>query len=339
MSISEHIKNTKELDSKGRCLHFDSGNQCDNIIAAHSIQKSGQLKHIAENNHVMRVNSSLGALIKNEGKPSISKVGWNKASTFNGFCKKHDNDLFKPIDEHSLLPNSYQIMLYAYRCLCREYFVKENSRDLAKEYANDSRTKSPMTMGNSEGTDKGFNTLKYHKQAFDASLENGSYDDIVYVCFSSDDAWHIQFSGLFYPDFDFMGRGLQDLGNLDHHWDLVTFFTAPMSTGWAFVLAWHKNSHEACSIFTSSLAESMQNGKKVEDSLFRLGISCCENHAFRPSWWDGLTKEDKNRILAVVQDLMHPLMPIRPNYLANGLEGIASWSYDKVHPSANSHNK
>src|SRR5574337_1945141 len=50
----------------------------------------------------------------------------NKVSTFLGFCKYHDNNLFKPIDDQYLIPTDQQVLLYAYRSLSRELFVKEN---------------------------------------------------------------------------------------------------------------------------------------------------------------------------------------------------------------------
>jgi hypothetical protein len=58
-----------------------------------------------------------------EVKPK--KIGINKATTFYGFCQHHDNKLFELIDNYPLKPDKQQMALYAYRCLCREYFFKK----------------------------------------------------------------------------------------------------------------------------------------------------------------------------------------------------------------------
>lgn len=46
--IGEHLKEMKSLSQKGRCLHFEAGERCNRFVDAHSIQRSGQLKKIAE---------------------------------------------------------------------------------------------------------------------------------------------------------------------------------------------------------------------------------------------------------------------------------------------------
>lgn len=330
MFASEYIKKMKELEENGRCLHFDSGERCNQIIGAHSIQKSGQLKSIIENNHVTHIDPRMGSLIKNDGVLSATKISWKKVSTFNGFCQNHDNELFEPIDNVSLAPNERQVMLYAYRCLCREYFVKENSCLLAKKYYDDPKIVSSILKPHYEGTKYGFLNLKSHKNDFDKSLSNNSYRDITYVCFISEDNWHAQFSGVLYPDVDFIGNKLQNLADLERKLDLITFFTAPIGKGRAFVFAWHKSSDDACRQLLSSLTESIHSGSKTEDNIFRFSVSCCENHAFRTSWWNGLKEEKRNNILNRVNLMAAPGVPIPSTYLSNGLEGVASWSFGKV---------
>lgn len=122
-----HQAAMKQQARKGRCLHFSDGLQCNEIISAHSIQKRGQLGLIAESDHVYRLNADLSTLKETGGKPLPKKIGVNRASTFPGMCKQHDNKLFSPIDDRPLAIDHHQVALYAYRSICREYFVKENA--------------------------------------------------------------------------------------------------------------------------------------------------------------------------------------------------------------------
>ncbi|TPQ25920.1 hypothetical protein, partial [Methylomonas koyamae] len=125
--LKDYIGEIKRQTNRGRCLHYLNGERCNEIISAHSIQKKGQLSLIAEDGHVYRLSTDQAILQRTGGVPDFKKVGVNRASTFLGFCKHHDNKLFERIDNFSLGPAKEQIALYAYRCLCREYFVKENA--------------------------------------------------------------------------------------------------------------------------------------------------------------------------------------------------------------------
>jgi len=332
MSLSEYIKNMNELNQQGRCLHFDSGEQCNQIISAHSIQKSGQLKNIIENNHVMHIDPRVGSMIKNKGKLSASLISWNKVSTFNGFCQKHDNEIFAPIDDYNLIPTDKQIMLYAYRSLCKGLYAKENAYQLLQNYITDPSLSLYYSMLEQfyEGTKLGLNNLRTHKQCFDNSLSNKKYDDIVYVCFMSNDTWNTQFSGVLYPEFDFLGNQIQDIGNPKKKCDLITFFTAPTGEGWAFIFAWHKSSNKTCYQLLASLAEAIHRGHKIEDCIFRFSIASCETHAFRPSWWESLPKQTKDEILSLAKTMTEPNTPIPNTCISKGLEDVASWSFPEV---------
>lgn len=330
MNFLDEIKRQKNI---GRCLHYDSGQRCNEIINAHSIQRKHLADDVAVNGHAYRINADYKTLKNNEDKVGISKIGIRKLSTFLGFCKKHDNDIFEDIDNFPLIPTDKQIMLYAYRCLCREYFVKENALNTCKNYLKNNSVKEDIEIiikAHMRGTENGFNSLKYHKGEFVRSLKNKSYSDIEYVAFLSTDKPIIYFSGILYPDFNFMGDPLQNLARTNSTFQLITFFSAPTIDGWAYVFAWHKSSSEICKKYLQSLATSIHEGKNYSDTLFRHIISCCENHAISPLWWDDLEEEQKKEVLSRVQLMLHPTTPIPPDYLSYGLEGIATWSFPKV---------
>ncbi len=120
------LNEQKKQRNRGRCLHYDVEHRCREIINAHSIQKSGLLSTISQNGHVYTLATEMSDLRKNSGIPEYKKKGINKVSTFLGFCKYHDNILFKPIDDQYLIPTDHQVLLYAFRSLARELFVKEN---------------------------------------------------------------------------------------------------------------------------------------------------------------------------------------------------------------------
>lgn len=337
MNLSaDFLNESKRNESRGRCLHYESGEQCNKIINAHSIQKSNQLGVIAEESHVYRFTSDFSTMRKNNGRPSPKKIGLKKVSTFSGFCKKHDNDLFKPIDDVILEPNEEQVALYAYRCMCREFFVKQNAEttiDSLRNHPDLSKEQKNILLSSLAGHSLAFHRLKYHKEYYDRALSEKKHEEFEYITFESKSPWNLQLSGVLYPEYDFQGKKLQDLADLGSPLDFITFFTAPTSLGWSFNICWHGSSNETCFNLVESLRTSVSKGEKLQDALFRFSISCCENHAFRVSWWNSLADSAKAEIMSRVELVTDLEIPIPESYLSQGLEGIADWEFEHVYTS------
>lgn len=51
-------------------------------------------------------------------------VGLKQASTFTGFCGRHDDVTFAPLEKRPFEGTDEQIFLLAYRVLCLELFLK-----------------------------------------------------------------------------------------------------------------------------------------------------------------------------------------------------------------------
>lgn len=334
LNLSDFINNQRKFSLQGRCLHYDSGARCSQIIRAHSIQKNQALTAIAVNALVYVLDSQIGTLRKTHGRILYKKESINKVSTFLGFCGKHDNSLFEPIDNSPLLPADEQVLLYAYRSLCREVFVKENAYRFLKDFlsqVNDDLSIRTLVSNMMLGTAVGLKNLMAHKQAFDESLRKRAFKDIKYVIFVSNDKPFVAFSGLIWPDFDFMGRPLQAIADTRSNVELITFCSAPMTDGkWGFLFAWHQTSSKISVDYMRSLATMMHDKSPLDDMLFRLIVRNCENHAFSPEWWEHLEENKKEEIVAAISLMANPFEGISPDYLKSGLEGIAKWSFDNV---------
>lgn len=334
MSLSGNFQlEMKRQSTCGRCLHFANGDRCSETISAHSIQKSGQLSSIAEDGHVYQLTADLSILKRTNGRPEPKKVGVNRVSTFAGFCKTHDNDLFKLINRSPLSPTHEQITLYAYRSICREYFVKENAVRLLKNFEVHPEldvSVRGMLSASLKGQSIGLSGLMHHKAQYDLALETGSFSDFEYIVFFANSNPSLALSGVLYPDFDFSGNPLQRLGSESKVLDLVTFFTAPASRGWVYCFAWHLSSHTSCESLIRSLRAYVAGGGKIEDALLRFSVSCCENHAFRISWWDKLPPVKRTALLDRFLLMTAPHISFPPTYLNEGCEHIAEWKIEHV---------
>ena len=192
-------------------------------------------------------------------------------------------------------------------------------------------TRKSFLKSSHVGHSLGLAGIEHHKKYYDDALLHARYEEFEYTCFTTQAACPLQLSGNMYPDYDFEGKKLQDLGNWSSPLALVSFFTAPTRDGWAFCFAWHASSGYVCVPFIQSLASSIHDGQRIEDALLRFAFACCENHAFRISWWDGLSDLAKQHIVEKMVLLLDPNTPIPPNYLSAGCEGFAKWSFEYVH--------
>lgn len=332
--ISKFIDFQKKLSRKGRCLHFENGHRCNEIIRAHSIQRNQSLSDIADNGHVYKISSNIGSLKRNKGRLTYEKYGINKVSTFLGFCKKHDNELFEPIDNSLLIPTDQQVLLYSYRSLCRELFVSENALELMNGQLAEGIEQlaiNNLFSGYVSGKSFGLNNLKRHKEYYDKSLVSKSYSDIKYIVFISKQKPIIAFSGIFYPDFDFLGRQLQNLGDQTRDLQLITFCSAPKENGWAYLFAWHETSSKVCVEFMRSIATMIhKDADSLNDHLFRLAMTNCENLAISPEWWDKLDGDKKEKITDRATSMADIFSITEQAYLMEGLEGISNWQFEKV---------
>ena len=104
MKPGERMSHLYRKFQKGYCSHPSaSPNNCsDKIVRAHTVQRRGGIAAIAEKGHVISAKSAAQDLVKNHGAFVPRKVGVRSASTFMGFCKKHDNSMFHPVEKPSV---------------------------------------------------------------------------------------------------------------------------------------------------------------------------------------------------------------------------------------------
>lgn len=222
---SKHIKSKKTCSVK----NLFSGECSSNIINAHTISKSGSLKEISENGHVMGTKPSLSSLIKSEGKLTLEKVGINKASTFTGFCSVHDKNIFSPLEDEEIKLSDKQLFLLAYRGFCRELFCKEQSKDTASLIKKSDRGQDQMMQTIIQGIGSAFDSgvdlairdLEYIKKEMDLILVAEDYSKIKHCIFEFDSKPKILVSAMITPEMDFHGNALQKLGLQDEVYEYI----------------------------------------------------------------------------------------------------------------------
>ena len=74
---------------------------------------------------------------KSNASISMSKRGTGYASTFKGFCNKHDTEVFTPIEQHLYTMSEEQNFLFAYRAFVYEYSKRLEENCFHSEIKND----------------------------------------------------------------------------------------------------------------------------------------------------------------------------------------------------------
>ncbi len=146
-------------------------------IHAHSIPNSTVLDRLSHEGHVIM--PQLKLKMPPPAEIEFKRVGRNNATTFTGLCSKHDNDIFRPIDEAIPdLANNEHLFLLAYRAVLREYHdVLQNALRFQSTY------QKRVEVGLSSGTepcDFGMFATAHLCNAFEC-YEYKRYFDLAYL--------------------------------------------------------------------------------------------------------------------------------------------------------------
>ncbi|MFV1534866.1 SEC-C metal-binding domain-containing protein [Phaeobacter sp. JH209B] len=290
---------------KGYCAYPASLSRdpcSDTIIKAHTIQKAGGLAAIAESNHVLTVKPVMSELIKTKGNPQPRKIGVKLASVFPGFCSKHDNDLFEPIEGKTLNFTKESAFLFSYRAVAYERFAKEAQQrfmlslreaDAGMPFQKQAALQQ-FIQGNLFGIEIGMRDVQKWKAQFDEKLLSSSTDQFHFAAVRFDRILPIVACGAFHPEFDCTGLPLQKLGQDRVELDQIALTVTTFDSQTVVVFGWIGNQEgPARSLVNSFLA--IEDSRKA-DALVRLLFIHTDNLFLRPSWWEGLPESSQKAL-------------------------------------------
>jgi hypothetical protein len=258
-------------------------------------------KFIAEDGHVVQVKVTahvdpVGLLAKPE------RVGINKATTFAGFCSKHDNDLFSPLESSAFDFESRQIALLAYRAVCRELYAKDAeiaAADALRNYV----SVNPDIPGFTEKDSRhqimrlarinARTNLADAKDRFAAMLSDQKL--LRYYGVKFEDSPVYLNSVAFLPEWDFDGTRLQDLSFIAE-FKPICFSAWAAGNHAAAVFSWHASADDMCIPFVSSLRRCKSD--RLANRLLSMAFEVSDNVVFQRDWWESLRERDRQRLVA-----------------------------------------
>ncbi len=195
----EQIKQLKEYNkirslyrnsaSVKDCFYYDKRSCSSTIVRAHSLQRQGPFLVLEKIEGEQRFIFSHTDIDFTENGQDFKKLGRLNASTFTGFCKKHDTELFKEIenDYNSIDINSDKhCFLLTYRAYAQSYHAKVEELKLWQ--TDDEKTKNALHFRYKEDDIKriietlklGISDLMRTKKQIDHAIENNDYGIFEY---------------------------------------------------------------------------------------------------------------------------------------------------------------
>lgn len=310
----EASKRFRQAFSTKICLAPDAGkNKCRGKISrAHTVPKVS-LKQIARNGHVYSFIPSLEKRKENQGRLVLELLGINKASTFTGFCARHDNAIFAPLEKKAFSGTSEQCFLLGYRALSMELYKKRAA--IKATPSADQSMEPTFTQIYKIGLYAGAEETSQCKSRYDNILENGDFNTVEGYIIEFEAPPPVMCSGTVYPEQDFKGVELQDISNLSITPSLISFASFHGGKHGVVAFSWLSESGQACRQFIESLIDVPD--QHVTGALLRFFFTHCENVHLNPVWWEALSQGNQDALIRRFNDSANPSMARPKSVLAD----------------------
>ena len=310
--------------------------ECSKIIKAHTISKSSGLTEIADDtNHVLGLKYNLATIEKNKGVLNLEKIGINNASTFKGFCSKHDKVFFASFEDYPFTATKEQCFGLTYRALARELYAKDLVLSHLEEKKKDDKGKPLFSQIQHQqyikiyetGTKQAIQELSELKDILDNHILEKPSKPLNYLILESSNPIPIVVSSITYPIYNFKGKKIQNL------LDIVTvpeqlIFNAFNSNGKGFVLFSWLNGSKIIDRFVDSLMTFGEH--EIFSSLVYFFFSSAENSFISPNWWESLSINQKNKIQDLIMTEVSTSNSASNNTLIVDIR-FEGWNVEKIH--------
>lgn len=300
------------------------------IISAHTVHKASQ-SAIARDSHVYAFIPSMDDLIKHNGVLPPKLTGIGVVSTFTGFCGRHDNDIFRPVEDALFLASQEQCFLLAYRALSREIFGKQAQLESLQIQKGVDKGRNPIdqmmiqmaTAGMEEGVNAALADQAELKPEYDRILVERDFTNVRAYVIKIEAPPPIMCSGMFAPECCLNGTALQDLADLacvPDYLSISSFFDGEHGY---IVLAWLEHDDVTCRIVAEQL--DTIGDDDFASVLTRMLFEYIENLAIQPDWWEALDEGQRQALIERMANSANPMNERKPDCLVDDGIHVPSW--------------
>jgi len=232
-------------------------------------------------------------LPKNDGKTTPSKLGINDASTFLGFCEKHDGEMFRPVEYGQISLDHETLFLLSFRALSYELYAKRGAArllDLQKESDRGKPFEAQAEIQqylhwHGAGVKMGLGDLERYKTEYDNAYINNTFTRYHHYGVLFDTIIPLVACGGFYPEVDFAGNSLQHLGPDNTTPEHINFNLTVLNGQSIAVFGWLHDGNGPAKRLADSFKALPAEDKA--NAAIRLAMNHLENCFARLSWWQG----------------------------------------------------
>lgn len=279
------------------------------IVSAHTLSVESMLRKIAVDGHVYTFGQPK-RIAKDTFPIEVQRKGIRDVSVFNGFCSKHDRELFACLETESFRFTRQQLFMLAYRATARECYLKRKQAEslpTAKEYAaihgiTDAVRLSDEALVFQAASLRGAEEAEGLKSSLDTLLTRQGWDRLVSHAILFPSTPTILFpstptilaTAAFQPFFDMDGTQLQDFENLEAEMSQIMLSLIPTDIGGAAIFSWLDTANAAPRRFF----ESVLRGRDKTSAVLHAVLDNTENVAYSPAWYEQLTQDQQQYIFS-----------------------------------------
>ena len=297
------------------------------VVSAHTLSVEAMLRKIALDSHVY-VAAQAKRLARDTFPIEMQRRGLRDVTVFNGFCQKHDRELFACLETEPFRFRRKQTFMLAYRAVARECYLKR------KQYES---LPTPEKFGEMHGIEgelqysdaallfqaaslSGAEDVERMKASFDKHLLGEAWDRVVTRAILFPATPTVLAAAAFQPFLDMNGQQLQNFEDLEAEMSQICMSVIPTETGGAAVFSWLDSSNSAPQRFFESVASAPDRTSSVLHAIF----DNTENFAINPTWYEQLTHRRKTMcshvscfsrrtsLMLMAQDLINQLPRLPP---------------------------
>jgi hypothetical protein len=267
------------------------------IVSAHTLSVEAMLRPISVNARVY-VATQARRIAQDTFPIEMQKRGLRDVTVFNGFCEKHDRDLFACLETEPFRFRRQQIFMLAYRAVVRECYLKRKqyeSLPTLEEIANmhgitEELQYSEATLLFQAASLTGAEDVEKLKSSFDHILMAKAWDRVVTRAILFPTLPSVLATCSFQPFVDMNGMQLQDFEDLSAQMSQICMSVIPTETGGA----WLDSSNTAPERFFASVAQGPDLTSAVIHSIF----DNTENFAINPTWYEALSEQNQQYLFS-----------------------------------------
>jgi hypothetical protein len=283
------------------CMHWAAPDECrGGMIGAHTVQRRGAIACIVDEER--KVLAFDPGQPDHFGQPSLQRIGWRRASVFNGFCAQHDRT-FAPVEARPFVGNLEQCFLVGYRAICHELYQKKaadeaspilrDGLDRGRTLREQVQIQHMLAVGQA-GRQKGLRDIQALKESYDDALSRRDLETNFASCvvqFRGDIC--LASTGLMHPDFDVHNQRIQNLSDPAVPIQGLSFGVLATENGGAVAFSWRR-ADTAVSQFIASLCD--QPPESISSVLVEFMFAYVSNTYFSSEWWEGLAGDQQRRL-------------------------------------------